>query len=87
LFVHLFPGQGGLVWLHASRGRRLLHADASPAIVRAVGRRLIGGTALCAVITLLALIQVDLSLVGCGLVLAYYGISDVRKDDRGEKSE
>ena len=79
-----------LTWLHASHNHRLLHPEAAPGVVRAMGLRLVAGSALCAVITLVALIQVDLSLAGYLLVLAYYGISDVRrgdKDDKGNKGE
>ena len=67
-----------LTWLHASRNHRLLHPDTPPEVVRAMGRRFVGGAALCAVITLIALLQVDLSIAGYGLVLAYYGVTGVR---------
>ena len=67
-----------LTWFHAANHRRLLQADAEPEVVRAMGRRFVCGSALCVVITFLALVQVDLSIACYILVLAYYGITGIR---------
>lgn len=68
-----------LTWFHAARHRRLLRPDAAPEVVRAMGLRFVGGTVLCAAITLVALVQVELSLAFYGLVLAYYGVTGIRR--------
>ena len=58
---------------------RLLRADTAPDVVRAMGVRLRTGSVLCGVITLVALIQADLSLGGYLLVLLYYGVAGIRR--------
>lgn len=70
-------------WLHASRRGRLLHADAEPEIVRAMGRRFLRGPVLCALITPVALVQVGLTLSGYLVLLAYYGVAAIREGGRG----
>ncbi|HEV8392632.1 MAG TPA: TMEM175 family protein [Vicinamibacterales bacterium] len=61
-----------LLWLHASRGRRLLHAHVSDERVRAITRAYWPGTFLYAMATAAALVNVAAALViVAGLALFY----------------
>lgn len=77
---------GGLLfdaaWLHVSR-RRLLRADVAPEVVRAMGRRFLGGPLFCALITPLAFVQVGLTLAGYLILLTYFGVTAVREGHTG----
>lgn len=71
------------VWLHVSRRRRLLRADVAPEVVRAMGRRFLGGPLFCALITPLAFVQVGLTLAGYLILLTYFGVTAVREGRTG----
>ncbi len=67
-------------WWHASRHHRLLYPDVPSAVVRALGRRLLGGPLFCALVTPLAFVQVGLALAGYLLLLGYFGATTVRAE-------
>lgn len=61
-----------LLWLHASRGRRLLHAHVSDERVRAITRAYWPGTFLYATATAAALVNVAAALVIVGGLALFY---------------
>lgn len=68
-----------LIRMHAPLNHRLVHADTAPDVVRTMGARLLTGSALCGVITLVAPIQVDPGPAGYLLVLLYDGVTGIRR--------
>jgi uncharacterized membrane protein len=63
------------VWLYASRGGRLLHANADPRMVSGITRSYLPGVPMYAAATLVAFASAEASAALFGLIAAFYMLS------------